>query len=272
MENYINLNRTFALLPESQEKEYKDEWGFSPSSSKEKNWSDVLKEYRCIILAEAGAGKTEEFRQQASSLIERGVTSFFIRIEDIDSDFEDAFEIGSQQEFREWLDGSGEAWFFLDSVDEARLKNPNAFKKAVNRFATCISNAKHRAHIFISSRPYAWRPKEDRRILNDKLYLPQRQDTKESPAYTSAQADNDPSALTVMLLKPLDSSRVNSYCEARDARGVDILLEEIERLNLWTLAERPFDLENIIDKWQEAGVLDSRIELLRHNIKSKLTE
>ncbi len=272
MENYINLNRTFALLPESQEKEYKDEWDFSPGSSKEKNWSDVLKEYRCIILAEAGAGKTEEFRQQASSLIERGVTSFFIRIEDIDSDFEDAFEIGSQQEFREWLDGSGEAWFFLDSVDEARLKNPNAFKKAVNRFATCISNAKHRAHIFISSRPYAWRPKEDRRILNDKLYLPQRQDTKESPAYTSAQADNDPSALTVMLLKPLDSSRVNSYCEARDARGVDILLEEIERLNLWTLAERPFDLENIIDKWQEAGVLDSRIELLRHNIKSKLTE
>ncbi|MCO7197594.1 hypothetical protein [Pseudoalteromonas sp. OANN1] len=272
MENYINLNRAFALIPENQEKEYQDEWGSFFGSSKEKGWRDVLKEYRCIILAEAGAGKTEEFRQQASNLMKRGVTSFFIRIEDIDSDFEEAFEIGSQQEFREWLDGSGEAWFFLDSVDEARLTNPNAFKKAINRFATCISNAKHRAHIFISSRPYAWRPKEDRSIVENKLYLPQCQNTKEPSVHDGAEAENDLSALTVVMLKPLDSDRVKSYCEARDAQSVDSLLEEIERLNLWALAERPFDLENIIDKWREAGVLGSRIDLLKHNIKSKLTE
>lgn len=272
MENYINLNRAFALIPESQEREYQDEWGSFLGSSKEKGWSDVLKKYRCVILAEAGAGKTEEFRQQASNLMQRGVTSFFIRIEDIDSDFEDSFEIGSQQEFRDWLDGSGEAWFFLDSVDEARLTNPNTFKKAINRFATCISNAKHRAHIFISSRPYAWRPKEDRSIVDDKLYLPQCQNTKESSVHDGDETENNLSALTVMMLKPLDSDRVKSYCEARDAQSVDSLLEEIERLNLWTLAERPFDLENIIDKWREAGVLGSRIDLLKHNIKSKLTE
>ncbi len=272
MENYINLNRAFALIPESQEREYQDEWGSFLGSSKEKGWSDVLKEYRCVILAEAGAGKTEEFRQQASNLMKRGIISFFIRIEDIDSDFEDAFEIGSQQEFRDWLDGSGEAWFFLDSVDEARLTNPNAFKKAINRFATCISSAKHRAHIFISSRPYAWRPKEDRSIVDDKLYLPQCQNTKGSSVHDGDETENDLSALTVMMLKPLDSDRVKSYCEARDAQSVDSLLEEIGRLNLWTLAERPFDLENIIDKWREAGALGSRIDLLKHNIKSKLTE
>ncbi len=54
-----------------------------------------------------------------------------------------------------------------------------------------------------------------------------------------------------------------------DAQSIDSLLEEIERLNLWALAERPFDLENIIDKWQEAGVLGSRIDLFKYNIKSK---
>ncbi len=91
-------------------------------------------EFRCVILAEAGAGKTEEFRRRASALASQGKPAFFIRIEDIEADFYEAFEIGEEAQFQSWLQSTGEAWFYLDSVDEARLENPRTFEKALRRF------------------------------------------------------------------------------------------------------------------------------------------
>jgi hypothetical protein len=163
MENYIPLNRTFSPVSKSEDSEYKEDFSSFFGSSNKTVWCDVLKEFRCFILAEAGAGKTEELKQQALYLETQGIPSFFIRIEDIDNDFENAFEVGSQETFQQWLDNYDEAWFFLDSVDEARLTSPNAFTKAIDKFAKRITNAKQRAHIFVSSRPYAWRPSEDRK-------------------------------------------------------------------------------------------------------------
>ena len=118
-------------------------------------------EYRCVILAEAGAGKTEELRQRARILASQGKPAFFIRIEDIETDYYQAFEVGEEEQFLAWLNSTGEACFFLDSVDEARLDTPRTFEKALRTFSRSIRKSVHRAHIYISSRPYAWRPKED---------------------------------------------------------------------------------------------------------------
>ena len=272
MGNYVQLNRSFSPVSESQDSEYNEDWSSYFGSSKQTEWCDVLKEFRCVILAEAGAGKTEEFKQQALYLKNRGLPSFFIRIEDIDSDFEDAFEVGSQEQFKQWLDNYDEAWFFLDSVDESRLTSPNAFKKAVDKFAKRITNAKHRAHIFVSSRPYAWRPSEDRKLMDDKLFLPGSIESDQERRESDKESDSNNNSLKVLMLRPLDSERIKRYCLARSAENVDELLKEINRLSLWSLAERPFDLESIIEKWNDDNVLGSRIELLRHNIKVKLTD
>ncbi len=59
---------------------------------------------------------------------------------------------------------------------------------------------------------------------------------------------------------------------ARAANDVDNLLLEIERANLWSLAERPFDLEGILAKWEGYNALGGRLVLLRHNIDMRLRD
>lgn len=87
-------------------------------------WHQVEDERRVLVLADPGAGKTFEASLRARKLRERGRTAFFIRIEAIDDAFPEAFEVGTQDEFLAWLASTEEAWFFLDSVDEAQLETP----------------------------------------------------------------------------------------------------------------------------------------------------
>ncbi|MDT8303379.1 MAG: hypothetical protein RQ760_18010 [Sedimentisphaerales bacterium] len=269
MESYIPLDRQFTPVSKSQEEAEKNEILSAWGHVKPKTWDDIDREFRSVILSEAGAGKTEEFREQAKTLANTGKPSFFIRIEDIESDFYNAFEIGEEAKFQEWLQSPGEAWFFLDSVDEARLENPRIFEKALRRFAKGIAKGAHRAHIYISSRPYAWRPIEDRRLLDEILFLPVKNQEENGDQKEQAKPQT---ALTIYIMRHLDQVRIQRFCQARAAEDVDSLLSEIGRANLWNLAERPFDLEGILAKWAVDKVLGGRLELLRHNIDKRLRD
>lgn len=267
MEGYISLDRQFSLVPKNEEEAEKDEslsfWGYGKAES----WEDIESDFRCVILAEAGAGKTEELRHRANVLSSQGKRSFFIRIEDIEADFYNAFEIGDEKQFQAWLHSTEEAWFFLDSVDEARIEKPRTFEKAMRWFAKGIAEGAHRAHIYLSSRPYAWRPMEDKRLLDGILFIAAEQEDDEA-----VRKSKPSSALKVCIMRPLDKDRVRRFCVNRSAKDVDRLLQEIERANLWSLAERPFDLEGILAKWADDNSLDGRLELLRYNITKRLRD
>jgi len=266
MGSHVALNRQFSSVSFSQIKtETDDDYFWDLGETKAKHWDDLDHQYRCVILAEAGAGKTEELRQHALKLSEQAKLAFFIRIEDIVAGFDQAFEVGNETQFQAWLHSTDEAWFFLDSVDEARLDNPRAFEKALRFFANTIKHGAHRAHIYLSSRPYAWRPNEDKRLLDDLLFY---------PAETNSDSENSEhkTALTVYTMRPLNEGRIRRFCEARKAANTDSLLKEIERANLWGLAERPFDLEGILLKWAEDSELGSRLVMLRHNIDIQLRD
>jgi hypothetical protein len=270
--DFVQLNRQFSPLSKTQEEaehaDFLDIWG----DSKSKSWSQIEDEYRTVILAEAGAGKTEEMKQRARYAVANGRSAFFIRIEDITFDFEKAFEVGEPQSFDHWLVSSHEAWFYLDSVDEARLKDPAAFRKAIQTFSKRIKASAHRAHIVVSSRPYAWKPRSDRAFMDEVLYLPA-PENQESPGEEGvARNKSERSALQVFILKPLDKSRARIFAEARKVSDFERLWTEIERLDLSDLAERPFDLEAIISKWKADGTLDGRLKLLRHIIDQRLGE
>ncbi|MDD2468291.1 MAG: hypothetical protein PHI97_30290 [Desulfobulbus sp.] len=269
MESHVPLDRQFSPVPNSQEEAESNEilsiWGHVEP----KTWDDLDQEIRCVILAEAGAGKTEELRHRASLLAGQGKPSFFIRIEDIETNFYEAFEIGEDTQFQTWLQSTEEAWFFLDSVDEARLDNPRTFEIALRRFAKGIKGGAHRAHIYLSSRPYAWRPRDDRRLLDEILFLA----APLEEGHDEASQQSDPlSALTIYTMRPLDKERIRRFCVARGVDNIDRLLLEVERTNLWSLAERPFDLEGVLAKWAEDRVLGGRLELLRHNIDKRLRD
>jgi len=268
-DGYVSLDRQFSLVPKSYESEHDEAfYGFGLMGTE--GWGDIEKKFRCVILAEAGAGKTEEMRQRAVVLSRQGKASFFIRIEDIEADFYDAFEVGESSQFNQWLKSTDEAWFFLDSIDEARLENPRMFGKALRKFAKGIRSGVHRAHIILSSRPYSWRPREDRRLLDEILPFAEPK-TEERNGNDDGSSDSK-SALTLYSLRPLDVPRIRQFCEDRQADGVNRLLQEIERADLWSLAERPFDLDGILAKWNDDGFLGGRLELLRHNIDRRLVD
>lgn len=268
-EEYIPLNRQFSLVTKNDKGVENEDFYYSYGRSDTKGWDKLDDEFRSVILAEAGAGKTEELRNRATFLSSEGRASFFIRIEDIEADFREAFDIGTEEQFEEWLESTEEAWFFLDSVDEARLESPIALRKALRRFAKSIECGAHRAHIYLSSRPYAWRPNEDRRLFDEFLFLtsPDQESNESVDRGVSPQ-----SALNVYVIKPLDKAKIRQFSESREAEDIDQMLMEIERANLWSLAERPFDLDSILSKWNEERVLGGRLELLRYNIDKRLRD
>lgn len=235
-------------------------------------WKDLDKGYRSVVLAEAGGGKTFEMLERARHLERQGRPAFFIRIEDIEDDFQHSFEVGSADAFEAWRASQMDAWFYLDSVDEARLSNPRTFEKAIRRFSREIKDAQHRAHVCISSRPYAWRARSDRILVQHYLPLPtpRSEPTREDRKTTATSGSQG--ALKVFLLQPLDKGDIRQFAGHRSVPDIDRLIDDLERANLMDLAGRPFDLEAILDKWASDRTLDGRSDLLRHNVETRLKE
>lgn len=268
MSKYIELNRNFSDVSKDKDDSQNIEHHIKFNAETSKSWDWLFIEYRCIVLAEAGAGKTIEFRQKATLLESSGDYAFFIRIENIDRYFYESFEVGDEKAFDSWLDSDEEAWFFLDSVDEALLTSPRAFERAIRYFAKAIKKGQLRAHVYISSRPYSWRAKTDQELMDEVLPL-KGSDYQES-ATSKETKSND--TFKVYSLLPLGKKRITTYCQEKGVEDTHQLLNEIERLDLWSLAERPFDLDTIIDKWKDDESLDGRLELIQHNIDLRLKE
>ena len=269
----VPLNRSFSAILRKQqtsdEQEILAAWGFPPY----KQWPGIDEGYRSVVLGEAGAGKTFEMWARAKYTEDQGHAAFLIRIEDINEYFEQAFEVGCTESFEDWLGSHREAWFYLDSVDEAKLSNPRDFEKAIRRFSQRIKNAQMRAHICVSSRPYAWRAESDRNLIE--RYLPFRQRKRERKSEipeSEGQVTESESALEVYLLRPLEEDQIRQFAVHRLTPEIDRLIDELKRLNLLDLAGRPFDLEGILVKWTSDRELGGRREMLRHNIEAKLKE
>ena len=84
METYIQLNRSFRLLLKDHEFN-EEEFEIAQSlglvgGADTQGWDQLLDLYRVIILAEAGAGKTEEIQQITTKLRSEGKYAFFFRL------------------------------------------------------------------------------------------------------------------------------------------------------------------------------------------------
>lgn len=233
---------------------------------KPQRWHEIEDERRVLILAGPGAGKTFEALTRARKIHERGKQAFFIRIEAIDTTFENVFEIGTGDEFLTWLASNEEAWFFLDSVDEAQLETPRALENAIRIFGERIHAARERAHIFITSREDAWQALPDRTLVEQ--YLP-----CGAPAEAESEEDtsraSDP-MLKVFRLTGLSEDEIALFASHYGVGDVAAFVDAIRRGNLMTLAERPFDLKALIRKWFADRALGSRFGVLQRMIELQL--
>ena len=96
MLKYIELNRTFWPVP--------DDANFDPDTlrveamygDKTTGWPELLELSRVVVLAEAGTGKTDEFKAKATKLRAEGKAAFFCAIEELaDIGIEEAISIGN---------------------------------------------------------------------------------------------------------------------------------------------------------------------------------
>src|SRR5688572_17580418 len=119
---FVDLGRSFYLIPSKSQKVGLD-IEFLQDSGESVGWNELTKEIRVVILSEAGSGKTSEMMQTAVRIAESGKFSFFLRLENLADAF-DPFELGDWNRVDDWLNSTDPGWFFLDSVDEARLGDP----------------------------------------------------------------------------------------------------------------------------------------------------
>lgn len=282
----VPLIRWFTPIPEAYQKDdiNLEDVFLQRIGSGRSGWRDLLQEHRVVILADAGAGKTFELRAEAARLEETGQRAFFIRIEDIDEDFGTAFDVGSPESFASWLAGADEAWFFLDSVDEVRLEEPRAFETAIQAFANRIHDARHRAHVYISSRPYAWRTAQDRALIEEALPFAavETEAVGEDETVEDEAADADPaeaadaddtatpSPVKLYRLAPLDEDDIRIFAGHRGVQDAAALLDELRRARLLSYAQRPFDLEDMLAVWKDSGSLSSRLAVLQSGLRRRL--
>jgi len=94
-EKIVELIRRFSPMSSRSK-----EWDvLMPGPGRSQLWHEIEDEFRALIIADPGAGKTFETQTRARRIKERGRHVFFIRIEKIDASFDQSFEVGTAIEF-----------------------------------------------------------------------------------------------------------------------------------------------------------------------------
>jgi hypothetical protein len=251
---YVNLSRLFNEIPTSINNERDISEFYTNSQSKGKGWDSLLKKSRVVILAEAGSGKTAEIKEQSRTLLKEGEYSFFLRLEDIKDNFDDAFDHGDISLFSNWLSGNEVGYFFLDSVDEAKLANERDFHKALRCFTKRINTGKPRAKIFLTSRGSSWRPQTDLAFVNDLLSI----------------TDKEEMLFEVYSFSDLSYEQVLLFSKEQGVENFNELIAEIKINDADVFTKRPLDLIELIEYWKANSRIGSRSELLESSISAKL--
>ena len=278
--HFIQLERTFYEL--AQNPSEADDVEISQLSGVgHLSWTDLVQNFRVVILSEAGSGKTEEIRHMAESLRKESKAAFFLRLEHVAADFEDAFEVGGFSAFEAWKHSGDEGWLLLDSVDEARLRSPKDFELAIRKIGNQLGRTLQRAHIIITSRTTAWRTKTDLAHCVRHLTPPH---AEKAPAPTQARSLSSPKeeenlsasqdlyAFKIVTLDELNPQQVECFATAKGAEKPHAFLAAVEKADAWQFTSRPQDLDELIEFWNVRGRIGSRLEIMRNSIERRLSE
>ena len=248
------------------------------------SWESISARRRVVILAEAGSGKTVEMQEQARRRTEAGEFAFYATVEDVGRDgLDGALGAGDRARFASWREKSDKsAWFFVDSVDEAKLGGIR-LERAIRRIAHGIAGSERRAHVILSGRLTDWEFRRDLGRLAEGLPVPKETVLPPPPSAEQVligalrherpkpQAAIAESPL-VVLMAALDRDRVKLFATAKRAPNVDAFLAQIEAANLWRFARRPLDLDWLAEFWQSQGRLGSLAEMLENSLTARVRE
>jgi len=278
----IDLNRRFVEWREGKplDPDLRSRLGRSEGSL---GWDDLLAKRRVVVLAEAGSGKTAEMEEQARLQTEAGRFAFYAAVEDVGRDgLDGALNATDCGRLAAWHASNEAGWFFIDSVDEAKLNGVH-LEKALRRLGVGIAGADRKAHIVLSGRLTDWEFRRDLERLKDELPIPNdpvlpppptpdevlistiRHERRKEEAPTVEEP-------LVVLMAPLDVERVRHFAAAKNAPNLDAFMAQIDAANLWRFARRPLDLGWLVQFWRSHGRLGTLAEMLGSSLTERLQE
>jgi hypothetical protein len=246
-------------------------------------WEGLLQRRRVVILAEAGSGKTEEMKERARCQTGAGEFAFYATVQDVGHrGLSNALRPTDRERFNAWLVADRPGWFFIDSVDEAKLDGIR-LEQALRQLATAIHGADGRARIVLSGRLTDWEFRRDLQRLQEEL--PVSTDQSVTPALTPddlivctlrherLKEPTQPTEMPfVVVMLPLDPERIRSFAAAKGAKNLDGFVAQIETANLWRFARRPLDLEWMVQFWGVHRRLGSLSQMLESSLNERLHE
>lgn len=245
-------------------------------------WAELIAKRRVVILAEAGSGKTEELAEQARQQAAAGKFAVYATVQDVGRDgLDKALRPADRQRLNAWRDSNEPGWFFIDSIDEAKLDNIR-LERALRQIAEGIAGGESRAHIVLSGRHTDWEFARDAQRLKDELPLPDDNPAEPLPALETLirrvlrhekRPEPTPAETPlIVVMAPLDTGRVRTYAAAKNAPNLDELMAAIEGAGLWGFARRPLDLDWIARYWRRHGRLGSFTVMTEVGLRERLQE
>ncbi len=290
---FVELERRFrrltdADLEDTERFTYWDQQGLGPGIA----WPELLEHDRVVLLAEAGAGKTDEMKERARRLVEEGRFAFFLRLEFLDKEpTSDILSSDEVESFKAWkADKGAPAWFFLDAVDELKLID-GRLARAFRRLSKDLDGHIHRVRVIISCRPSDWRPVIDLATVKDWLPVSteggentqgspddyflnslkneRRQDTGTAEEGTAVATST---AVQMVAMLPMDEQRIRRFAEHSGVVDTTAFIDEIDPQNAGVFAGRPLDLSDLIANWSNFGRLGTRKQQHETNATGKLKD
>lgn len=278
----VDLNRRFHEWSDKEppDAEMRRLWGLDDGGI---GWEQLLTKRRVVVLAEAGSGKSTEFEERARVMAQSHDYVFHASVEDVGRDgLNDALSVDARNKLAEWRRAPDDAWFFIDSVDEAKVAGIK-FERVVRKCAEGIYGAEERCHIYLSGRVTDWEPRKDIEAL--KKWLPvssvvskpeptaeeellriirgQRKQKEEPPPNEKP---------FVAIMAQLDRDRVRIFADAARVPETEQFLKAIDEADLWHFARRPLDLDWLVRFWSVEGRLGTLQEMVEGSIGERLKE
>lgn len=247
-------------------------------------WPELLKHRLVIILGEPGSGKTSELRARQAN---QSANSFFLELNRlVTEDVSGILDDDGNRRLGEWKSSQGEATFFLDAVDESKIKRAEDFLIALDRVKKAVGQAAPRARFIISSRISAWRPETDRvevlqrfsvDPITSKVTVADTVGTQVGPAVSKNSVVKQEEAseikeIFVVTLLPLMPSQVEKYSIEKGINNCQAFLVALEENNAWAFARRPLDVDLLHVYWNDKGQIGNLTDLSEYMITKLLEE
>ena len=166
-----------------------------------------------------------------------------------EKDFRRALLPEGEKRFDKWLKDGDIGYFFVDSVDEAKL-HPFSVDSALRPLSRALNGAQGRARIYISSRASEWDAGRDFSEFHECF-------PGESPR--------------IAFLLPLNSEQQELFVEKLGLRGGKAMLEAAGRTGDY-LVDRPLDLLATAEYWEKHGRIDSPMKMMENSVSKNLRE